>query len=332
MPHSPIEVPQTPPSAFDDAMDGADDAAALRKLARIIRNHDAFALLFCVVVGFEHRKRLVERFEQENPDLRLLDIRLWASEGRFLSTMERELRRDSATTGSLRPDAVFAWGMEGWMGDESTARRSRFILGLNRNRNSLHQRVSCPLVFWCAPHILAAIQGVAPDFFSIRTSVLYFSSGKTGESFHEAAITSDGLTAALGIGIAEREIRIAEYRARRAALLEIGITPDNADAYSRILTQLVEYLDAAGNYSDAVGFAEEDLRLNEATLGAQHPSTATSLNNLAGLYESTGNYAAALPLYERALAITGGNSGRTASRYGGIAQQSGYVVLIHGQR
>ena len=33
------------------------------------------------------------------------------------------------------------------------------------------------------------------------------------------------------------------------------------------------------------------------------PLTAASLNNLALLYESTGNDAAALPLYERALAI-----------------------------
>ena len=35
----------------------------------------------------------------------------------------------------------------------------------------------------------------------------------------------------------------------------------------------------------------------------EHPNTATSLNNLAGLLESEGDYAAAKPLYERALAI-----------------------------
>jgi tetratricopeptide (TPR) repeat protein len=38
-------------------------------------------------------------------------------------------------------------------------------------------------------------------------------------------------------------------------------------------------------------------------LGADHPSTATSLNNLAGLYRSIGKYSEALPLYERALQI-----------------------------
>ncbi|MEO0825463.1 MAG: tetratricopeptide repeat protein, partial [Cyanobacteria bacterium J06642_9] len=43
--------------------------------------------------------------------------------------------------------------------------------------------------------------------------------------------------------------------------------------------------------------------IREAQLGANHPSTATSLNNLAGLYSSMGRYSEAEPLYLRALAI-----------------------------
>ena len=38
-------------------------------------------------------------------------------------------------------------------------------------------------------------------------------------------------------------------------------------------------------------------------LEQQHPSVATSLNNLAGLYESMGEYEKALPLYKKALEI-----------------------------
>ena len=38
-------------------------------------------------------------------------------------------------------------------------------------------------------------------------------------------------------------------------------------------------------------------------MGRDHPITATSLNNLAGLLQAEGNYTAAKPLYERALAI-----------------------------
>ena len=38
-------------------------------------------------------------------------------------------------------------------------------------------------------------------------------------------------------------------------------------------------------------------------LGERHPDTAASLNNLAVLLEAQGDYAAAKPLYEQALAI-----------------------------
>jgi tetratricopeptide (TPR) repeat protein len=45
------------------------------------------------------------------------------------------------------------------------------------------------------------------------------------------------------------------------------------------------------------------LALHERVLGAEHPLTAQSLNNLAELYRAQGAFERALPLYERALAI-----------------------------
>lgn len=48
---------------------------------------------------------------------------------------------------------------------------------------------------------------------------------------------------------------------------------------------------------------ERALTIREQKLGATHPSTARSLNNLAELYRAQGKYAEAEPLYQRALAI-----------------------------
>jgi hypothetical protein len=45
------------------------------------------------------------------------------------------------------------------------------------------------------------------------------------------------------------------------------------------------------------------LEIREHQLGADHPSVATSLNNLAGLYKSQGKYSAAEPLYLRSIQI-----------------------------
>ncbi|WP_225883970.1 tetratricopeptide repeat protein [Prochlorothrix hollandica] len=41
----------------------------------------------------------------------------------------------------------------------------------------------------------------------------------------------------------------------------------------------------------------------EPALGANHPSTASSLNGLANLYQSMGRYEEALPLYGRSVEI-----------------------------
>ncbi len=54
---------------------------------------------------------------------------------------------------------------------------------------------------------------------------------------------------------------------------------------------------------------ERSLAIREKELGANHPNTAVSLNNLAGLYESTGRYTEAEPLYVRAVEIVENNLG-----------------------
>ena len=58
-----------------------------------------------------------------------------------------------------------------------------------------------------------------------------------------------------------------------------------------------------GDFAAARPLYERALAIREKTLGPEHPDTATSLNNLAGLLSDQGDLAAARPLYERALAI-----------------------------
>src|SRR6266498_3903283 len=59
-----------------------------------------------------------------------------------------------------------------------------------------------------------------------------------------------------------------------------------------------------GQYGKAIPLAERALAIRQKTLGAEHPDTPTSLDNLAYLYYEKGDYAQAEPLYRRALAIS----------------------------
>src|SRR5947199_10757795 len=57
-------------------------------------------------------------------------------------------------------------------------------------------------------------------------------------------------------------------------------------------------------YSEGETFYVRVLQIRDKQLGAHHPDTATSLNNLASLYGSQGKYSEAEPLYVRALHIS----------------------------
>ena len=57
------------------------------------------------------------------------------------------------------------------------------------------------------------------------------------------------------------------------------------------------------SHADALPLFVRALGIQEKELGPNHPFTATSLNNLAGLYKAMGRHADAQPLYDRAVAI-----------------------------
>jgi CHAT domain-containing protein/tetratricopeptide (TPR) repeat protein len=62
-------------------------------------------------------------------------------------------------------------------------------------------------------------------------------------------------------------------------------------------------LRAKGDFRNAIPLAEHLMATRRRVLGEQHPDTATSVNNLAFLYQSMGDYAKAEPLYRQALEI-----------------------------
>src|SRR5271165_6394620 len=69
------------------------------------------------------------------------------------------------------------------------------------------------------------------------------------------------------------------------------------------LNQRIYKLFAEGNYQEAIPLAEKVVELVKRVYGAEHPATATSLNDLGVLYQQMGEYPKAEPLYQEALRI-----------------------------
>jgi tetratricopeptide (TPR) repeat protein len=72
----------------------------------------------------------------------------------------------------------------------------------------------------------------------------------------------------------------------------------------RLLNETAYYLHERGQYPEAQPLLEQAMAIRRETLGERHPSYATSLNNLAGLYGAMGRHAEAQPLYLQATEIS----------------------------
>ncbi|MCY7390284.1 MAG: tetratricopeptide repeat protein, partial [Leptolyngbyaceae cyanobacterium CAN_BIN12] len=68
-------------------------------------------------------------------------------------------------------------------------------------------------------------------------------------------------------------------------------------------TRIAQFYEGQADYRQALLWYQHCRETSEDRLGADHPDTATSLNNLAGLYRSQGRYGEAEPLLQRSLQI-----------------------------
>ena len=57
------------------------------------------------------------------------------------------------------------------------------------------------------------------------------------------------------------------------------------------------------DYEKALEYYGKALDVKERVLGSDHPSTATTYNNMAGVYKAKGDYEKALKYYEKALTV-----------------------------
>jgi tetratricopeptide (TPR) repeat protein len=87
---------------------------------------------------------------------------------------------------------------------------------------------------------------------------------------------------------------------------------DEATAPKAVEQRTADLLSFAGQYRlyalaayvEARPLFERALAIREKVLGAEHPDTTESLNDLASLLQAQGDLAAARPVHERALAIS----------------------------
>ena len=119
------------------------------------------------------------------------------------------------------------------------------------------------------------------------------------------ARTFEGLTIAEtspGPGLGDSPLAPLFSRLKEKTLLVADVEGGTPVAV-RFLTRVANYLCYASHYADSLPLYERALSIRQMTLRPDHPDIATSLNNLASLYQDIGRHADALPLFERALSV-----------------------------
>jgi tetratricopeptide (TPR) repeat protein len=89
----------------------------------------------------------------------------------------------------------------------------------------------------------------------------------------------------------------------QALALRLETKPIETLELAKLFNQTGCFLNGQGRYPEAEPLYVRALSIHEQQLGADHPSTANSLNNLTVLYYSMGRYPEAEPLFVRALSI-----------------------------
>jgi tetratricopeptide (TPR) repeat protein len=183
-----------------------------------------------------------------------------------------------------------------------------------------------PIVLWVSKNIYNLMLSETPDFWSWRTGVFFFKSDQ--ETFN-----ADRNIVALPSNLQDRDLDLATDSIPLAdleQLIERTIARNSEDPllislYNQLATLYVDRL-RTGKYDDyrseqnlAIDYFQKAIDL--ASIAS--PDLATSLNNLAGLYESMGRYAEAELLYFHSLAIReeqlGANHPDTASSLSNLA-------------
>ncbi|MCD4785833.1 MAG: tetratricopeptide repeat protein [Candidatus Eremiobacteraeota bacterium] len=99
----------------------------------------------------------------------------------------------------------------------------------------------------------------------------------------------------------ERSLKDLNWEVMRASMVIMENT-GNGKSWKDLDQEVMRLLEG-GKYREGIRIGKEALQVAEKKYGANHPNTATSLNNLAMLYQSLGRYSDALPLHKRALEI-----------------------------
>ncbi len=300
---------------IDDQDGDYTDERYFRRLIRSIEVSKGYYLFFVACNQIPRQNELIADIKAELPTKNIEVIN-------FKEPITDLLFELETISGDEKPDAIFVQGLGNSISSDGTGDANNLIYALNISRDSFNDALPCPMYLWLPEYAVIKITRHAPDFFSVRSGVFYFSSTAEqviSDIFQNALATQHESE---GLNLADKQSRIKILEDLFAEYQSLPDEKRDNLAELRLLHQLTEILLIIGEYDRAIKYATKALSISQL-LGEETKENAESYNYLAVLFKSQGRYEEAEPLYKKALAINekkfGENHPETATSYNNLA-------------
>lgn len=267
-----------------------------RALRRGLKRSRGFALYVAICNSLLTRDELIANLSASMPDKVVHRVVLTTKDEDVLAAVEKVIGKSTA-------GVVMVVGVEQLLADK--VRAERLLAGLNLRRAEWPSRVCSPVVFWLPQRFLGDLMRGAPDFFDWRSDTLEFPELTTEQARPLASREwQDGPDPRFTAE--ERLARIAELRARIAAIANPSDDPAIISSVALWWDELADHLSLMGELDEALRIrTEEELPVYER-LGDVREQLVCRANTALIYWQrgSNGDREKALALLHLALADT----------------------------
>ena len=266
-----------------------------RALRRGLKRSRGFALYVAICNSLLTRDELIANLSASMPDKVVHRVVLTTKDEDVLAAVEKVIGKSTA-------GVVMVVGVEQLLADK--VRAERLLAGLNLRRAEWPSRVCRPVVFWLPQRFLGDLMRGAPDFFDWRSDTLEFPELTTEQARPLASREwQDGPDPRFTAE--ERLARIAELRARIAAIANPSDDPAIISSVALWWDELADHLSLMGELDEALRILKDQLPVFER-LGDVRERAITQ-GKIADILQARGQLDEALrirteeelPVYER---------------------------------
>jgi tetratricopeptide (TPR) repeat protein len=271
-----------------------NDQEELSALIRSIKLSQKYYLFFVACNQIPRQTELIADIKAKLPTKNIEVISFKEPVTNLLTELKQTLKDKS-------PDAIFVQGLGNSISSDGIGKENALIHSLNLTRDSFNDAFQCPIYLWLPEYAVIKITRNAPDFFSVRSGVFYFSSTAEQVISDIFQSTSSEWLETSSLPLAEKQKRIANLENLLAEYQ--GLHEDKRDKYAeaRLLSNLGSLFEFISDYRRAIKYFEMALVIS-CELADPH-GEATDLNNLGNVYSSLGNYQKAITYFERTFKI-----------------------------